>query len=91
MHCIRTHKRYCQSRETEPKQRFQARGERITLTLIERIEKRIQVTTTDVKKKKNPATRHCAQQEAHFYTPGIRYSTSANRHTQLVCNSHYGE
>jgi len=32
--------------------RFQARGERITLTLNERIEKGVQVTTTNVIKKK---------------------------------------
>lgn len=52
MHYIRTHERYCQSRKTEPKQRFQARGERITLTLTERIEKGLQVTTIEVLKKK---------------------------------------
>jgi hypothetical protein len=63
MHCIRTHKRYCLSRKTKPKQCFQAGGERITLTLIESIEKGVQVTTTDVKK---TTTCHCAEQEAHF-------------------------
>jgi len=50
-HCIQTHERYCQSRTTEPNQRFEARGERIALTLNERIENGVQVTTTDVIKK----------------------------------------
>ena len=50
MQSIHTHDRCNQSRKTKPKQCFQARGERTTLTLVERIQKGVPVATTNVKK-----------------------------------------